>query len=184
MKKRLMMAVGIVGFLVGCGSQPSLQSSQEQNNSAQQAVSQAQPVETDLTDNTVVNVAKDSVTQQNINQKLASALSQNVVHFDFDKYNIKQSQLPIVQNVANLIKDTKGNFTVRIEGNCDEWGSDEYNYALGLKRAKTVKQALIDLGVDAKKLAIISYGESNPVCTAHTKECWAKNRRDNFTLLP
>ena len=89
-----------------------------------------------------------------------------------------------MENVANLLKDSQGNWTLRIEGNCDEWGSDEYNYALGLKRAKSVKTALIDLGLDSNKLTIISYGETNPVCTSHTKECWAKNRRDNFTLLP
>jgi peptidoglycan-associated lipoprotein len=106
------------------------------------------------------------------------------VHFDFDKYNIRPDQMPIVKEVANILKDIKDNYTVRIEGNCDEWGSDEYNYALGLKRAKTVKNALVDLGVDANKLTIISYGESNPVCTEHNRACWAKNRRDNFTLLP
>jgi peptidoglycan-associated lipoprotein len=145
------------------------------------------PIETDLTDTTDIKVNEETNStdiEEKINQNLANSLSKEVVHFDFDKYNIKSSQVPIVENVSNLIKDENSNLTVRIEGNCDEWGSDEYNYALGLKRAKVVKQALIDLGVDAKKLTIISYGESNPVCSAHNKECWAKNRRDDFTLLP
>jgi len=192
MKTKLLIAAGVLAILTGCGQQPELNVNADQNTTAttqtaQQAaqnVSQAQPTETDLTDTTTVKVTEDSMTSNDVNQKLANALSMEVVHFDFDKYNIKQSQLPIVQKVANLLKDTKGNYTVRIEGNCDEWGSDEYNYALGLKRAKVVKQALIDLGVPADRLTIISYGKSNPVCTAHTKECWAKNRRDNFTLLP
>jgi peptidoglycan-associated lipoprotein len=194
MKKRLLLVAGLLAILTGCGQQPELDVNADQNKTAQQAPAKAQqaaqennntqPTETDLTDNTTVKVTEDSMTEDKLNQKLAKDLSNEVIHFDFDKYNIRQDQLPIVEQVANILKDTKGNFTVRIEGNCDEWGSDEYNYALGLKRAKTVKQALIDLGVDANKLTIISYGESNPVCTAHTKECWAKNRRDNFTLLP
>jgi len=195
MKKRLLLVAGVLAILTGCGQQPELdvnadqnktqaQQPQKQEQNQKQELNQTQPTEADLTDNTTVKVTEDSMTNDKLNQQLANRLSKEVVHFDFDKYNIRQDQLPIVEQIANILKDTKGNFTIRIEGNCDEWGSDEYNYALGLKRAKTVKQALIDLGVDSTKLTIISYGESNPVCTAHTKACWAKNRRDNFTLLP
>ena len=194
MKKRLLLVAGILVVLAGCAKQPELDVNAEQNKTAQEApqantaqedaTQTTQPTETDLTDNTTVKVTEDSMTPEVLNQKLANTLSKEVVHFDFDKYNIREDQLPIVEEVANILKDTKTNYTVRIEGNCDEWGTDEYNYALGLKRAKTVKQALIDLGVPAEKLTIISYGESNPVCTAHNKACWAKNRRDNFTLLP
>ena len=131
-------------------------------------------------------IATTTLSKMNKEQKedLASLLAKQVVHFDFDKYNIRPDQMPIVEELANILKEHPGNWTIRIEGNCDEWGTDEYNYALGLKRAKTVKEALVSLGVDANKLTIISYGESNPVCTAHARWCWAKNRRDNFTLLP
>jgi len=192
MKKKILLVAGILAILTGCGQQPELDVNADQNQTQVQPKQEqpqaqndtTQPTETDLTDNTTVKVTEDSMSEDKLNQQLAKTLSNEVIHFDFDKYNIRQDQLPIVEEIANILKDAKGNFTVRIEGNCDEWGSDEYNYALGLKRAKTVKQALIDLGVDANKLTIISYGESNPVCTAHNKECWAKNRRDNLTLLP
>jgi peptidoglycan-associated lipoprotein len=195
MTKKILLTASIMALFIGCGQQPELDVNADDNTTKQEKnvtqpqqnteVNQTTPTEADLTDTTEVAVTEDSVnTEDKLNQNLASALSKEVVHFDFDKYNIRADQMPIVENIANLLKDANGNFTVRIEGNCDEWGSDEYNYALGLKRAKTVKQALIDLGVDGNKLTIISYGESNPVCTAHTKECWAKNRRDNFTLLP
>jgi len=192
MKTKLLLVSGLLAILTGCGQQPELDVNANQNqtpsqNQQTQEQSQAQtqqPIETDLTDNTAVKVTEESMNEDKLNQQLANTLSKEVVHFDFDKYNIREDQLPIVEQVANILKDTKTNYTVRIEGNCDEWGTDEYNYALGLKRAKTVKQALIDLGVPSQKLTIISYGESNPVCTAHTKACWAKNRRDNFTLLP
>jgi peptidoglycan-associated lipoprotein len=196
MTKKFLVGVGILAMLLaGCGQQPELDVDADQNKTEKLAeknvtkaenttVENAQPQETDLTDTTTVQVTEDSVVQKDVNQNLAKLLAKEVVHFDFDKYNIRPDQMPIVEEVANILKDAKGNFTVRIEGNCDEWGTDEYNYALGLKRAKTVKQALIDLGVPAEKLTIISYGESNPVCTEHNKACWAKNRRDNFTLLP
>jgi len=123
-------------------------------------------------------------TENNKKQDLAKELSSIIVYFDFDKYNIRKDQWPKVEKLAKLIKEHNNNYTVRIEGNCDEWGTEEYNYALGLKRANTVKNALIKLGVDPKKLTIISYGELNPVCTAHARWCWRLNRRDNFTYLP
>jgi len=193
-KKTLLMAGLMVALFVGCAKQPELDVDAEKNNTKPAVEknvttnveeNQTTPTETDLTDTTAIKVTEDSInTEDKLNQNLGVALSKEVVYFDFDKYNIRNDQMPTVEEVANLLKDAKNNFTVRIEGNCDEWGSDEYNYALGLKRANTVKKALINLGVDGEKLTIISYGESNPVCTAHTRECWAKNRRDNFTLLP
>jgi peptidoglycan-associated lipoprotein len=196
MKKRILIGLAVLSILTGCGQQPQLDiDAQEQNNTKSLEIKQ--PVvdvnttnisdskeEEDLIDVSPVDISNESLDNSKNYQQLASSLSQEVVYFDFDKYNIRNDQMANVQEVANLLKDNKTNYTVRIEGNCDEWGSDEYNYALGLKRAKVVKNALIDLGVDKNKLTIISYGESNPICTAHNKECWAKNRRDNFTLLP
>ncbi|MEO1941522.1 MAG: OmpA family protein, partial [Campylobacterales bacterium] len=115
---------------------------------------------------------------------IANRLHNIVVYFDFDSYIIKPSEFPKIERMAQLIKlNPKLKFIVRIEGNTDEWGTEEYNYALGLKRAIAVKKGLIDLGVLPSQLVTISYGELNPVCTAHTPECWAKNRRDNFTMI-
>ncbi len=107
------------------------------------------------------------------------------IYFDFDKYNIRPDQEPRVDEDAQLFSsDAAKDLTIKIEGNCDEWGTDEYNYALGLRRAKTVRDALAIKGIDESRMVMVSYGESNPVCTEHTKECWAKNRRVEFKLLP
>ncbi|MRJ02811.1 MAG: OmpA family protein [Epsilonproteobacteria bacterium] len=107
------------------------------------------------------------------------------IYFDFDKYNIRPDQVPRVDYDAQLFNRPEAKpFRIKVEGNCDEWGSDEYNYALGLKRAKSVRDALVARGVEGERLTIISYGESNPVCTEHTQECWAKNRRVEFELIP
>jgi len=203
MNKRLWLIAGLVAILSGCGQQPQLDVNEEENTTTPTAVEQnvtveqeeEKPVESDLTDTTTVKVTEDSIEENNVttdeeeeetefNQQLAKDLTLKTIYFDFDKYEIKSSQMGVVEASATLLKNAKGTFTVRIEGNCDEWGRDEYNYALGLKRAKVVKQALIDLGVDENRLTIISYGETNPVCNAHNKSCWSKNRRDNFTLLP
>jgi len=106
------------------------------------------------------------------------------VYFDFDKFNIRADQQEKIQTDAEIAKSAPAELKIKLEGNCDEWGSDEYNFALGLKRAKSVKEALVAEGVDAGRISMVSYGESNPVCTEHTKECWAKNRRVDFKVLP
>jgi len=109
----------------------------------------------------------------------------NEIYFDFDKYDIRADQVDRVTQAARLLRgEDAARFTIKIEGNTDEWGTDEYNYALGLKRAKAVKDALVDRGVGANKLVLVSYGESNPVCRQSNKECWQKNRRVEFKVLP
>jgi len=106
------------------------------------------------------------------------------IYFDFDKFDIKSDMQEKVSADATLAKTTANAFMVKLEGNCDEWGSDEYNFALGLKRASSVKDSLVAEGVDASRITMVSYGESNSVCADKTKDCWAKNRRVDFKLLP
>lgn len=107
----------------------------------------------------------------------------NTVYFDFDKFNIKASEQSKISNNAALFNQAGAeSLTVKIEGNCDEWGTDEYNYALGLKRATVAKDALIKQGVAENRLSVVSYGESNLVCTDKTKACDAQNRRDEFKV--
>ena len=107
----------------------------------------------------------------------------NTVYFDFDKFNIKASEQSKISNNAALFNQAGAeSLTVKIEGNCDEWGTDEYNYALGLKRATAAKDALVKQGVAVNRLSVVSYGESNLVCTDKTKACDAQNRRDEFKV--
>ena len=104
------------------------------------------------------------------------------VYFDFDGYGIAPSMENRVSHNASKAKSTRGN-KVKLEGNCDEFGTDEYNYALGLKRAKAVKDALADRGVDTSNIVMVSFGESSPVCNAPTDECYAQNRRVDLRLV-
>jgi peptidoglycan-associated lipoprotein len=100
------------------------------------------------------------------------------VLFDFDKFEIRDDMQEPMKNNSALLKGK----TVKLEGNCDEFGSDEYNYALGLKRANTVKTALVNDGMNPDSITMVSFGESNPVCLEKTSECWQKNRRVEFKL--
>ncbi len=104
------------------------------------------------------------------------------VHFDFDKYSIKDSDIDILKADAKWLKDNP-RIAVRIEGHADERGETEYNMALGEKRAMSVKRYIESLGVSGKRLSIISYGEEDPVDAGHNEEAWAKNRRAEFEKL-
>jgi peptidoglycan-associated lipoprotein len=107
------------------------------------------------------------------------------VYFGTDSYRLSDNEMQKVDQNANIFNgDLANDLSIKIEGNCDEWGTDEYNYALGLKRAKSVKDTLSSLGVDESRMALISYGESKPICAEHNVGCWQQNRRVDFKLLP
>jgi peptidoglycan-associated lipoprotein len=104
------------------------------------------------------------------------------IHFDFDKYDIRPNAVPILQKVASwLLKNTFAK--IFIEGHCDERGTNQYNLALGDRRAKATKDYLTALGVVSNRIEMVSYGEEKPLCTEKTEECWAKNRRAHFVIL-
>lgn len=98
--------------------------------------------------------------------------------FDYDKFDIREDMMAALKGNAGLLKGK----TFKLEGNCDEFGSDEYNFALGLKRANAVKTALVNEGINADSISMVSLGEGNPACTEKTQECWAKNRRVEVKL--
>ncbi len=104
------------------------------------------------------------------------------VHFEFDKYTIKDSDIGILKSDAQWLKDHPG-VDVRIEGHADERGETEYNMALGEKRAMSVKRYIESLGVSGRRLSVISYGEEDPADPGHNEEAWAKNRRVEFEKL-
>jgi len=105
------------------------------------------------------------------------------VFFDFDKYDIRPSDAKVLDSNATWLK-SNANHLVLIEGHCDERGTNEYNLALGERRAKSTMNYLVSQGVQASRITIISYGEERPACTEKTEECWAKNRRAHFLVKP
>jgi len=104
------------------------------------------------------------------------------IYFNFDSADLSdQARAALSKNAELLAKQPS--VTLRIEGNCDERGSDEYNLALGERRAKAAKDYLVNLGVQAERLSTISYGEEKPVDPGHDEAAWAKNRRDEFVII-
>ncbi len=103
----------------------------------------------------------------------------DTVYFDFDKYNVKSEFKDAVKKNADYLKANKAN-NVLIEGNTDERGTNEYNMALGQRRADSAAKALQAAGVEAKRIKAMSNGEEKPVCKESTEACWAKNRNAMF----
>jgi peptidoglycan-associated lipoprotein len=104
------------------------------------------------------------------------------VNFDYDKSALNSDARKKLADNAEWIK-THTNFTVQIEGHTDERGSVEYNLALGERRAKAVKGYLETLGVESKRMTVISYGEEKPLEAGSSEAAWSKNRRANFVPL-
>jgi len=98
------------------------------------------------------------------------------VHFDYDSTIIPEHDRPGLSSSAACMKEDR-TLNVRIEGNADERGTEEYNLALGDKRATTVSKYLQSLGAYESQLKTVSFGEENPICEDHQETCWSKNRR-------
>jgi len=111
-----------------------------------------------------------------------SASGIKMIYFPSDRYEVESDQLQRLLSDMPKIRKLSQKGKIRVEGNCDEFGTDEYNHALGLKRAKSVKQVLVSNGIPSSKIDVVSYGESNPVCTGTTPACHAKNRRVEINL--
>ena len=112
----------------------------------------------------------------------ATILKTETVYFDFDSSALKTSEKPKVFAVADYLKANSAK-AVRIEGNCDERGTEEYNRALGERRALAVREELIRLGIDPTRADTISYGKDKPAVQGHDESAWKQNRRDDFIVL-
>jgi peptidoglycan-associated lipoprotein len=105
--------------------------------------------------------------------------SLEVVYYDFDKANIKYDQQSKLDNNAEIIK-SDSSMNVTIQGHTDARGTNEYNMALGDRRARSARTYLINLGVDSSQLDTVSYGEERPDCVEQSESCWSLNRRAEF----
>ncbi len=158
------------------------------NKTAQEVIA-SERIITTITDSSSQN--KNNIIDNTRNTTVSNVNGENVtlksIHFPVDVYSLSEDDLLVTTENANKIKiiSSKGDtFKIKLEGDCDESGSDEYNYALGLKRAISVKNDLINRGINADRIVTFSYGESNPICKEYTAECFSKNRRTDYFLLP
>ena len=103
------------------------------------------------------------------------------IHFGYNDYTIQPQDNDILRANADWLQQNRKT-AVQVEGHCDERGSEEYNIALGAKRAQAAKDYLQTLGINAERISTISYGKELPLCTDQTEDCWSQNRRDHFAV--
>jgi peptidoglycan-associated lipoprotein len=105
------------------------------------------------------------------------------VFFGFDRYDLEAEARSTLKVNADWLKKNPA-ARIEIEGHCDERGTNEYNLALGAKRAQAAKDYLVTLGIATERLSTISYGEEIPVCKEPNESCWRQNRRARFVVIP
>ena len=135
------------------------------------------PVVTEPETPTPPEIPKEEVTKKEITQE-----DLQPIYFDFDKYSLRSGDRETLNRNARVLKENP-TVRIRIEGNCDERGTVEYNLALGEKRARAAKDYLANLGISADRITIISYGKERPKYSGHNEEAWSKNRRDDFVIM-
>ncbi len=103
------------------------------------------------------------------------------IYFDFDQYDLKPEARERLAKNAEFMKQ-KPQYTIEIQGHCDERGTNDYNVALADRRANAAREYMVTLGIPGARLKTVSFGEERPVCTDHNESCWWRNRRGEFHL--
>lgn len=180
----IILMLGLIGF--GCSSKKATFVSEDTNK--QYGSSQMQPKSDEtkkVTEASPKTEQKQAVSKPVIESRELPLRSKRMpeilrdIHFDFDKYDVRDDAKPVLRFLADyLIKNTSE--SILMEGHCDERGTNEYNLALGERRAQSAKKYILSLGVASSRMETISYGEEKPLCTGKTEDCWQKNRRVHF----
>ncbi len=172
-KLSLVFLVSLVVLFSGC-SQKDVEVTEEGTNQPQAQQEKKQE-----------EVKQDTVAQGETTSgetTTASVPELDTVYFDYDKFAIRADMRGVVSQNEKKLKESGYDIMITLEGHCDERGSNEYNFALGLKRAASVKNELIEAGVNPANIKTISYGENQPLCNEKNEGCWSKNRRVEYKL--
>jgi len=118
---------------------------------------------------------------QRLLQDQINAFESEKIYFDYDRADLKPEAQATLEKKARFL-EANSSYSVAIEGHCDERGTNEYNLALGERRADAAKKYLGSLGISGDRITTISYGEEKPVAAGHNESAWSQNRRDEFKL--
>jgi len=199
--KNVLLSLCAVSLLAGCASKdveyegtssnttPTKSSIDNKmdsiSGSDEQSVDGAMSENSNTMNHTMANISKD---RNRVDSEInGQTVTLDSIHFGFDKYKLTSNMRDVATSNASIITNVTNSYNglkIKLEGNCDEWGTDEYNYALGLKRAKATKDALVADGIDENSIMLVSFGESNPICSQKNVDCWKMNRRVDYRLLP
>jgi len=178
MRRFWIFLVLIVFAAYGCQQRVATKPDGQQSGQQQES-SQAQKGSDKGSEQKASSVESKDISSKSVEEK--EGMFKDIL-FDFDKYDVKVIYKPVLQAVSSwMTKNSSARLS--IEGHCDERGTNEYNLALGDRRAKAVKDSLVSVGVPSAKIDTLSYGEEKPLCKDQNEECWAKNRRAHFVVL-
>jgi len=194
--KRLSLIVlsGIaVAALAACSHNPPPVTTPQQPNA--DSVAAAERARQDSIDRAAADARAREEAERQRQQRIADSLAAmgktgeavrtmlaTLIHFDYDKANIRPEDASILDQKVAILQ-ANPNLRIRISGHCDERGSDEYNLALGNRRATAAKQYLVSHGIEAQRIETVSYGEERPLAQGHDEAAWAQNRRDEFEII-
>lgn len=191
----LILCLGL--FLVGCPKktvvkeEPSVQKSEGAGRlEAERAAKEAKERELARIKEEEAKKARGAEFEKSLVAKKESGIEGEVfeskllkdIHFDFDKFDIRPGNTVILKENAEILKKYP-KVKIQIEGHCDERGTNEYNLALGERRANSTKNYLVSLGISPDRISTISYGEEKPLDPGHNEEAWGKNRRAHTVIL-
>ena len=174
----LVMILPVVFFSISCTkklvqTEPSQTTPSEISESSSSTVNEAEQT---------IQPQEDRLRAEEAAREAAGAAFVNeIIHFSFDSALLSDQAQQILNDKADYLRTNSG-VTVTVEGHCDERGTDAYNIALGERRAESVKNFLVDLGISANRLNTVSYGEERPLAMGRNESSWAKNRRAQFVI--
>ena len=187
MQSRLLSALMILLFAVmlfagGCASKSSESAPGQEPVQVQEGYDygKTQPQES-MQQEGQLQESELSAQQQAAQRQQAMEEGAERIFFDFDSYELSSQARSVLQQKADLMKQMRG-MTMVIEGHCDERGTEEYNLALGERRARAAYEFMILLGVSPERMSIVSFGEERPLDPGNNETAWAKNRRDEFRI--
>jgi peptidoglycan-associated lipoprotein len=175
----LLLVLAIAGFAAACGGKP------KPEQPAPEATPAPAPAPAPAPDNSAEERRRaDSLAAANAAAERAKAVAADLaamINFDYDQAAIRQNDQGTLDRKAGIL-GANPNVKIQISGHADERGSDEYNLALGNRRAAAAKRYLESKGIDASRMDVVSYGEERPLNPGHDEAAYAQNRRDEFTV--
>jgi peptidoglycan-associated lipoprotein len=197
MKQQTLLAVGLAGFLsiaacskhVAAGARPlpPVPVAAAAVNPTPAPPTRTSPVSVASTRQPAAASRPSTITPQEritLNERLARMED---ALFDYDRATIRTDATVVLKDDVNVVRGILANYPAQklvIQGNADDRGSEEYNLALGDKRAHAAEEFLTSMGIPEVQLTVISYGKERPVCTEETESCWQRNRRAHITAAP
>jgi peptidoglycan-associated lipoprotein len=175
--KKVLLSIAVATLVAACGTQEA----KKDVPVADRTTAPTQPQQPTGQTGTTTPTQQTAITGNPLTDP-NNILSKRSVYFDFDSNVVKDEFRPVVQAHAKYMVEKK-DAKVRVEGNCDERGSREYNLALGQRRAEAVKKVMTVLGVQEGRIETVSFGEEKPADPGHDEAAWAKNRRGDIKYV-